>query len=100
MPRTVSAHAREPGIDHVADPRYRQGRFSDIRREHDPRRLARREDLALPSAREPRVERQKLVALRTITSQRPLRVADPALARKKHELVAERPVATLGREVV
>ncbi len=100
MPRAVAAHAREPRVDHVADPRHGQRRLGDVRREHDPRRLARREDLALARAREPRIERQELVALRSVARERALRVADPALAGQEHELVADRPLAALGRELV
>ena len=64
VPRAVAADAREPRVDHVADPRHGQRRLGDVRREHDARRLARLEDSPLPRRREARVERQQLVALR------------------------------------
>ena len=41
VPRAVAADAREARIHDVADPRHRQRRLGDIRREHDARRLAR-----------------------------------------------------------
>ena len=97
--RTVPAHARESRVDHVADTRHRQRRLRDVRREHDARRLAGLEDPPLPRAREPRVERQHLVSLRAVTTERVLRVVDPAFAGQEHEHVAHGPVDALGREL-
>src|SRR5690606_14325171 len=59
-----------------------------VRREHDPRPRAGREDPLLTRRSEPRIERQDLVTSRTRLLQLALRVADPALAGQEHEHVA------------
>ena len=58
QPRAVAADPRRAGIDDVADPRHRQRRLGDVRREHDPAAVVRPEDALLLARREARVERQ------------------------------------------
>ena len=90
MPRRIAADPRQPRIDHIADARDREGRLRDVRREHDTRRAPGAKDPLLARAREPRVERQRLVAFRPEARERELRVANPALAGQEHEHVARR----------
>ncbi len=100
MARAVAAHAREARVDDVADSRHRQRRLGDVRREHDARRLAGLENARCRARREPRVQRQQLVALRPEARERVLGVADPALAGQEHEHVADRGASTrLRREL-
>ncbi len=100
VPRAIAAHARQSRIDDVTNARHRQRRLGDVRREHDARRLAGLENLALPCRRQPRVQRQQLVAFRTEPFQRVLGVADPAFPRQEHEHVAYRACfERLGREL-
>ena len=89
----VALHAREPGVDHVADPRHRQRRLGDVGREHDAPARARREHALLVVHRQPREERQDLErgrirAPREAAPQQVAGLADLALSGQEHEDVA------------
>ncbi len=93
----IALDAREPAVDHIADPRDRQRRFGDVGGEHDAPAARRREHALLLVDGEPRVERQYLDRARIRTpreraSQHVRRFADLALAGQEHEDVA-RPFA-------
>ncbi|SMG03179.1 FIG00464934: hypothetical protein [Burkholderia singularis] len=95
----VAFHAREARIDDIADPRHRQRRLGDVRRQHDPARVRRLEHALLLGRGQPREERQNLGVRRMVLAQRLGRVANLALAGQEHEHVAQAFTAQLVHRV-
>ena len=84
----VAFDAREARIDHVPDPRYRHGRFRDVRCQNDAARAARTEDAFLLRGGKPRVKGQNFRRRRTALSEPVRGFADFVFAREKDENVA------------
>lgn len=84
----IALHARQAGVDDVADARHGQRRFGHVGGEHDAARVRRLEHLVLVGRRQPREQRQDLGVRRMVLAQRLGRVADLALAGQEHQHVA------------
>ena len=84
----VAVDAREPGVDHVADARHRQRRFSDVGRQHDAPPAVGAEHAVLLFERHARIQRQDFGARRMVLAQRFGGFTDFALAGQEHENIA------------
>ncbi len=89
----IALHARETGIDHVPDPRYRERGLGDVGREDDAPPPRRREHALLLRHRQPCVERQDLDGSRIRPPREALvqqvgGLADLPLAREEDEDIA------------
>ncbi len=95
----IALHAREAGIDYVADARHRQRGLGDVGGQHDAARVRPLEHALLVGRRQPREQRQDLGMRRMVLAQRLGRVADLSLARQEHQHVAGALAAQLVHRV-
>src|SRR5450830_449951 len=81
----VALHARQAGVDHVADAGHRQRGFGDVGRQYDAARVADFENAFLLLRRQARKQRQDLDVRRMVLAQRLGGVADYALAGQEYQ---------------
>ena len=85
----IAFDPRQATVDHVADARHGERGLGDVRRQHDPPPLARREDSPLFLGRLARIQRQDLGPGRMMRLAQGLgHLADLALAGQEHEYAA------------
>ena len=88
LPWAVALDPGQARIDHVVDARHRQRGFGHVGRQHDAPLRAGVEHAVLVAPGQPRVQRHHFGMAVLATLQRPVRIADLALAGQEHQRVA------------